>query len=314
MRTPLGLVKMCTLPQGATNSVAHMQNAMNLILQKFIPEKTRPFLDDVPIKGCLEGKKDETKRDDGVRQFVYEHMCDVEAILQRLIEAHITFSGEKSSFGQREITVVGQRCGPQGRRPSDTKVEVIRQIGDCKSLTEVRRFLGACIFYRSWIPHFAHIAEPLYNLQRKGRKFIWTEKHTEAMDKLKAALMSPLVLRPIDYTCGRPVILTVDSSPTAAGWAVGQDNEEGRRFATRFGAKIFAERQRKYSQVKRELWGATCALKQERDYLIGAYVVLETDCLPLLGMIANCDTPDIAMLRWIAFIRLLNPELKHIAG
>lgn len=66
--------------------------------------------------------------------------------------------------------------------------------------------------------------------------------------------------------------------------------------------------------MQRELWGTTCALKQERDYLIGAYVVLETDCLPLLGMIANCDTPDIAMLRWIAFIRMLNPELKHIAG
>ncbi|CAM6127330.1 unnamed protein product [Calypogeia fissa] len=31
-------------------------------------------------------------------------------------------------------------------------------------------------------------------------------------------------------------------------------------------------------------------------------------------MIANCDTPDIAMLRWIAFIRMINPELRHIVG
>jgi hypothetical protein len=29
MKTPLGLMRMCTLPQGATNSVAHMQSAMN---------------------------------------------------------------------------------------------------------------------------------------------------------------------------------------------------------------------------------------------------------------------------------------------
>ena len=67
-------------------------------------------------------------------------------------------------------------------------------------------------------------------------------------------------------------------------------------------------------EVKRELWGAKIALCQEKDYLIGAHVILETGCLPLLGMIANCDTPDIAMLRWIAFIRIFNPELKHIAG
>ena len=31
MRTPLGLVRMCTLPQGGTNSVAHMVNAMNKV-------------------------------------------------------------------------------------------------------------------------------------------------------------------------------------------------------------------------------------------------------------------------------------------
>ncbi|RYA38525.1 hypothetical protein DD606_25955 [Enterobacter cloacae complex sp. GF14B] len=31
-------------------------------------------------------------------------------------------------------------------------------------------------------------------------------------------------------------------------------------------------------------------------------------------MITNCSTPDIAMLRWIAYIKSLNLEFKHIAG
>ena len=56
------------------------------------------------------------------------------------------------------------------------------------------------------------------------------------------------------------------------------------------------------------------ALKTDRDYLIGANVVVETDCLPLIRMIASCTTPDIAMLRWIAYIRTMNPELRHIKG
>ena len=51
MRTPIGLVRMCTLPQGATNSVAHMMNAMNKVLKDCIPNITMPFLDDIPIKG-----------------------------------------------------------------------------------------------------------------------------------------------------------------------------------------------------------------------------------------------------------------------
>jgi hypothetical protein len=113
---------------------------------------------------------------------------------------------------------------------------------------------------------------------------------------------------------GRPVIVTVDTSPIAIGWAVGEDDTDGKRFAIRFGARILTERQRAYPQVKRELLGALTTLKVERNYLIGTNVVLETDCLPLFGMIANCSIPYIAMLRWIAFIKSLNPVLVHIIG
>lgn len=38
------------------------------------------------------------------------------------------------------------------------------------------------------------------------------------------------------------------------------------------------------------------------------------DCLVLLRMIANCNTHDITMLRWIAFTIIINRELKHIVG
>ena len=32
IRTPIGLLRMCTLPQGATNSVTHMMNGMHKVL------------------------------------------------------------------------------------------------------------------------------------------------------------------------------------------------------------------------------------------------------------------------------------------
>jgi hypothetical protein len=184
----------------------------------------------------------------------------------------------------------------------------------CSSITEVRRFLGACVFYQIWIPHFAHIAEPLYNLLRKGTKFRWGQNEELAMESLKEILKLPPILRQVNYECDRPVVVTVDTSPIAIRWAIGQDDVEGRRFAIRFGARILTDRQRRYPQVKRELLGALTAIKADRNYLIGANVVLETDCLPLLGMIANCSTPDIAMLRWIAYIRSVNPVLMHISG
>jgi hypothetical protein len=77
---------------------------------------------------------------------------------------------------------------------------------------------------------------------------------------------------------------------------------------------VLSERQRKYAQVKRELWGIVSAIKSDREYLIGAEVVIETDFLPILGMISGSNTPDIAMLQWIAYIKSLGPEIRHIAG
>ena len=59
MRTPIRLVQMCTLAQGATNSVAHMMNAMHKVLSDCIPKITMSFLDDVPMKGCAMEEHDE---------------------------------------------------------------------------------------------------------------------------------------------------------------------------------------------------------------------------------------------------------------
>ena len=186
MKTPLGLVRMCTLPQGATNSVAHMMNGMNKVLRDFIPQVTMPFLDDVPIKGCKEEAKDEILDSRGCRKFVADHIVDCEKILSRLEEVNLTLSGAKSVFGVKEVLIVGHMCGPYGRRPSPTKVEAIQRMKEiCTSVTEVRRFLGACVFYLIWIPHFAHVADALYELLRKGKRFHWDESHTKAMKKLK---------------------------------------------------------------------------------------------------------------------------------
>ena len=109
------------------------------------------------------------------------------------------------------------------------------------------------------------------------------------------------------------MIVTVDTNPTGIGWAIGQDDKEQNRYVVRFGAKALSAGQQNYPQIKRELWGMVTALKCEKKYLIGASVVVETDCLPLLGMITSCSTPNIAMIRWIAYIKSLNIEFKHIA-
>lgn len=92
------------------------------------------------------------------------------------------------------------------------------------------------------------------------------------------------------------MVVTINTSLIAVGWAIGQDDVRGNQFAIKFGIRISTEHQRIYPQIKKELLGVLIILKVDRNYLIDVEVVLETDCLPLLGMIANCNLPDIAML------------------
>ncbi|KAH7281195.1 hypothetical protein KP509_36G034900 [Ceratopteris richardii] len=106
MKTPLSLVRMCTLHQGATNSVAHMMNTMNLAIHDFIPHIAMPFIDDIPIKSCLEKENDFTLDDEKCSKFVKGHIIDCEKILQWFIDVGLTLSIEKSTFGVNEVLIL----------------------------------------------------------------------------------------------------------------------------------------------------------------------------------------------------------------
>ena len=97
-----------------------------------------PFLDDIPIKGCLVEDKDESVGPNRCRRFVKDHINDCKKVLERLKGAWLTFYGKQSAFGKSEILVVRHLCGPYGRKPSPAKVEAISVMKEeCKSVPEV---------------------------------------------------------------------------------------------------------------------------------------------------------------------------------
>lgn len=76
---------------------------------------------------------------------------------------------------------------------------------------------------------------------KKRVKFVWLLQHKVVKDRLKRDLQKALV-----YDKGAPITLIVDSSPFSPRWALGQDDEQGNRYASRFGAKVSSECQKKY--------------------------------------------------------------------
>ena len=87
------------------------------------------------------------------------------------------------------------------------------------------------VFYHIWIPHYAHVAEPLYGLLKKRKKFEWRDEHTNAIRRLTKLLLEAPALRKSEYTEGKPIFVIVDMSPTGIGWVINQEGEDSARYA-----------------------------------------------------------------------------------
>ena len=165
--TPLGLLRMTTVPQGATNSVAQFVRVIMTILEDLFPKVAMPFLDDIGVKGPYTDYGGELKLP-GIRRFVFEHLQNLDVTLDRIERAGACI-GPKSQFCHNGMGIVGFICGSGGRAPASAKVVKILDWKPCENTTEAKAFLGICVYYRIWIEDFGIIAEPIYRLFKKDQ-------------------------------------------------------------------------------------------------------------------------------------------------
>src|SRR6202789_3850754 len=223
-QTPFGALRLVTLPMGWTNSVPIFHDDVTFILKPEIPDVAIPYIDDVPIRGpegryiLPDGTEERIPDNPGIRRFVWEHFQNVNRVVQRTKYCGGTYSGFKSTLCAEEIVAVGHRCTSQGRLPDQKYVDKITKWGPCKSVSEIRAFLGTIGVCRMFIQNFARRANSLVQLTRKGVQFEFSPEQLAAQEDLKTALLASPALRPIDYTSESPVILAVDTSAIAVGF------------------------------------------------------------------------------------------------
>jgi hypothetical protein len=56
------------------------------------------------------------------------------------------------------------------------------------NVPEVHSFMGLVGYYRRFVEGFSKIENPITELQKKNKKFVWTEKCAKAFRRLKEML------------------------------------------------------------------------------------------------------------------------------
>ena len=323
-QTPFGSLRLTMLPMGWTNSVPIFHDDVTEILRPKIPDVTKPYIDDVPIRGpesryeLPNGDYEQCALNPGIRRFVYEHFENLCRVVQRMRYSGGTFSGKKSILIAEAASVLGYRCTPDGRVPESDCVQAIRNWGPCKSLSEVRAFLGTIGVCRIFIKDFAKLAHHLVKLTRKDAPFEWGPEQDRAQDDLKTALLNSPALRPLNYKSPAPIILSVDTSNIAVGYILAQCDADNprKRYVNRFGSITLNDREARFSQPKLEIYGLYRALKALKLYLIGVRnLIVEVDAIHIKGMLKNPDlAPSASINRWIDTILTFHFKLVHVPG
>ena len=79
--------------------------------------------------------------------------------------------------------------------PVKDKCDAIRNLESPKTLRQTRAFCRMVNFLSSFLPNLHRLLIPIYDLQKKAKKFKWTDEADKAFNEIKKLLISPPVLK-----------------------------------------------------------------------------------------------------------------------
>ena len=128
-----------------------------------------------------------------------EHMDDLLDLLKVLQKYGLKISPHKCQFFKEKIVYMGLEFQVEDDKvcytPLKDKCEAIRNLDSPKTLKQTRAFCGMVNFLSSFLPDLRRLLIPIYDLQKKLKKFKWTDKAEKAFNDIKKLLVNAPVLK-----------------------------------------------------------------------------------------------------------------------
>jgi hypothetical protein len=246
------------MPFGLCNAPTTFMCVMNDVFRPFIDDFVIVYLDNILV---FSGTWD-------------EHVRHVKQVLDTLQREKLYVKLSKCEFGKTALVYLGHIVGGGQLKIDPSKIDVIVNWPDPKSVTEVRSFLGAVQYWRRFIPNFAFISTPLHALTSVKNTFQWEGKQQKDFDTLKGKISTAPVL-------ALPNLQQPFEIKTyASGYAMGAVLMQYRKPIC-YHSENFNQAVVNYPTYDKDLYALSKSVNKWNHYLLGKETIIHTYHQPL---------------------------------
>lgn len=311
-----GLFQFTVLPFGLHNAAQTQQRLMDRLLGPELEPNVFVYLDDIII----------------ATDTFEKHMETLEVVLNSLKKASLTINIDKCEFCRPSLNYLGYVVDGLGLRTNPDKIEAIVNYPLPSTITELKRFMGMCSWYKRFIGDFSTLTAPLNDLTKlkknsgeKGARpykkgdrkrmhmsahLTWNKEATEAFSELKSRLVSAPILACPDFH--KPFVIQADASDYGLGVVLTQ-GEESEEKVIAYASRSLSRAERNYSTTERECLAVVFGVEKFRSYIEGTTFSVITDHHSLLWL-SNLKEPGGRLARWAVKLQQYDFTLIHRKG
>jgi len=302
IQTPWGQVEPIFMPEGIGPASGILQKAMAEIFNDFVEQGWCIVIFDNLLVMAMDFEE------------AYQKTV---LILDRCLKHNVYLKFSKTWLGFDKANFFGYVCRKDHYELSDERKETIRAFPFPINKKKMQSFLGTALFFSSFVPHYASVAAPLYDMIKNDFNWdesTWTKAYKPAFEAFKTALIDAVAIYYPDYELDW--ILRTDASMFGIGAVLLQifhpsDGGDPIYQPIQFFAQKFSDQATRWSTIEQEAYAIYAAVLHLAYYLSCKPFLLETDHNNLLFM-EQSVVPKI--IRWRVYLQSFNFLLRHIPG